>query len=200
MIILIPCKRLSAGKSRLSPCLNDKERQTLCESLLARTVELAAGFVGPDLIRVITADPDAIAIATRYLVSTIPDPTSELNSALEHARSRLALEGLSNRSLMVLPIDLPFATRASLTAAGDNPADIVIAADESGTGTNLLLLRGGAWEFPFRFGPDSYSQHVSQAQLSGLTFVSLADWRLARDIDSPDQYFAWRGRQFPHRE
>jgi 2-phospho-L-lactate guanylyltransferase len=191
MIILVPCKHLNAGKSRLSACLNDRDRRDLCERLLDSTLKLAATLVGPNQIRVVTADPKAHGIAARHLVSTIADTTDELNSALQHARFQLAQEGLRKSPLMVLPIDLPFATRESLSEAMDQPADIIIAADEEGTGTNLLLLRSDAWDFPFRFGPNSYSRHVSQAQAAGLRVATLTDWRLARDIDNPDQYAAW---------
>jgi 2-phospho-L-lactate guanylyltransferase len=198
MIILVPCKHLGAGKSRLSPCLDDEERRRLCGQLLARTLELATSMVGAGRIRVVTADPDAQALAAQRRVSTIADTTGELNSALQRARSQLEQDGFQNGSLMVLPIDLPFATNSSLSEADKQPADIVVAPDEGGTGTNLLLLRSGAWNFPFRFGPNSYARHLSQAQSSGLTLVSLADWRLARDIDSPDQYMAWMRASAPN--
>ena len=155
-------------------------------------------MVGAGRIRVVTADPDAQALAAQRRVSTIADTTGELNSALQRARSQLEQDGFQNGSLMVLPIDLPFATNSSLSEADKQPADIVVAPDEGGTGTNLLLLRSGAWNFPFRFGPNSYARHLSQAQSSGLTLVSLADWRLARDIDSPDQYMAWMRASAPN--
>lgn len=198
MFVLVPCKDLGAGKSRLSPCLDDEKRRSLCGRLLVRTLELATSLVGAEQIRVVTADPDAQALAARRRISTIADTTGELNSALQHARSQLAQEGFRNGSLMVLPIDLPFATNASLSEADKQPAEIVVAPDEDGTGTNLLLLRKGAWDFPFRFGPNSYARHLSQAQSSGLTLVSLADWRLARDIDNPDQYMAWMRASAPN--
>lgn len=166
--------------------------------MLARTLGLAASLVGAAQIRVVTADPDAQAFAAQRGISTIADTTGELNSALQHARTQMAQEGFRNGSLMVLPIDLPFATNASLSEANKQSADIVVAPDEGGTGTNLLLLRNGAWGFPFRFGPNSYARHLSQAQASGLTLVSLADWRLARDIDSPDQYAAWMRASAPN--
>jgi len=191
MIILVPCKHLNAGKSRLSVCLNDRDRRDLCKRLLDCTLELARTLVGPNQIRVVTADPKAHGVAARHLVSTIADTTGELNSALQGARFQLAQEGLRISPIMVLPIDLPFATHESLSEAMGQPTDIVIAADEEGTGTNLLLLRSAACDFPFRFGPNSYSRHVSQAQAAGLSVATLTDWRLARDIDNPDQYAAW---------
>jgi len=191
MIILVPCKHLDAGKSRLSACLDDRDRHELCERMLASTLTVLASLVPVNQIRVVTADRNAQAIASRRRVPIIADTAGDLNSALQHARSQLAQEGLADTPLMVLPIDLPFATHDSLVQAMATPADIVIAADEEGTGTNLLLLRRGGWHLPFRFGPNSYSQHVSQAQAAGLSLATLADWRLARDIDNPEQYAAW---------
>ena len=191
MIILVPCKHLDAGKSRLSTCLNDRDRRDLCERMLASTLNVLASLVPANQIRVVTADRNAQAIAIRHRVPIIADTGDDLNSALQHARFQLAQGGLANSPLMVLPIDLPFATHDSLAQAIATSTDIVIAADDAGTGTNLLLLRRGAWDFPFRFGPNSYSQHVSQARAAGLSVTTLTDWRLARDIDNPEQYAAW---------
>jgi 2-phospho-L-lactate guanylyltransferase len=192
MIILVPCKHLAVGKSRLSPCLNDRERHNLCELLLDSTLELATSLVDASHIRVVTADPDAWEIASHRRILTIQDTTGDLNSALRNAREQLTSEGTRTSPLMVLPIDLPFATREAVSVAVDLPGDVVIAGDEAGTGTNLLLLREAASNFAFRFGPESFSRHVSQARTAGLSIAFASGWRLARDIDNPDQYAAWR--------
>ena len=42
--ILIPCKPLNSGKTRLAGVLPEQERAALCASLLAQTIALAAGI------------------------------------------------------------------------------------------------------------------------------------------------------------
>jgi len=197
MIVLIPCKSLSAGKTRLSPCLDAAERQQLCTYFLTRTIELAIALTGAERVRLVTSDPAAASIAARHAVLTCADSDAGLNAALTKARAEIAAQGLSR--LMVLPIDLPYATADALATAARTEADIAINSDERGRGTNLLLLSRKVSQFQFRFGEDSFGAHASQARAAGYSLHLLEDARLARDIDEPDQYLAWRkSAGFPH--
>ncbi len=188
MIVLVPCKRLSAGKSRLSACLDAPRRRQLCEYFLTRTLELAIALARADCVRVVTSDPAAIAAAASYSVSTLPDAGGGLNGALAFVRSEL---GPEPRRLTVLPIDLPYASLDALSAAVDTKADVVISPDQNGRGTNLLVLSAKAGRFPFSFGADSCGAHSSAARAAGLSFCIINDWRLTHDIDEPGQYLAW---------
>ena len=190
MIVLIPCKSLSAGKTRLSRCLDAAQRQQLCTYFLTRTIQLATSVAGADRVRVVTSDSAAAAIAARASVLTCADSDAGLNAALTKARDDIAAHGRSR--LMILPIDLPYATADALGAAAENQADVVINSDERGRGTNLLLLSPKASQFQFRFGEDSFGAHTNQARAQGYSLHILDDARLARDIDEPDQYLAWR--------
>ncbi len=192
MYILIPCKGLRTGKSRLSRCLDEQGRQALCARFLGRTVELAADFVGPSRVRIVTSDRDALDIGSRHGVTGIPDAGAGLNAALDTARTAIVADRGFDGSLLILPIDLPFATGEAVALATALPADVVIAPDKSGTGTNLLLLRAAAIKLPFAFGPGSRSAHLARARANGLTVDTVSDDRLAHDIDAPAQYMAWR--------
>jgi 2-phospho-L-lactate guanylyltransferase len=191
MIVLIPCKSLSAGKSRLSTCLDPPCRRTLCEYFLTRTIELAIEAVGADHVRVVTSDPAAIAVATSRVVSTFTDLGFGLNAALDNARDELGLQGRSPSRLMILPIDLPYASLDAICEAMDTKADLVICPDSGGKGTNLLVLSGTASRFPFSFGAESCRAHSNAARTAGLDVHVINDWCLARDIDEPNQYIAW---------
>ncbi len=196
MIILIPCKSVSAGKSRLSGCLDAARRRSLCKYLLTRTVELAIALVGSNRVCVVTSDSTAVAIAASRSVSTLADAGGGLNPALDDARNELGLKRRSMR-LMILPIDLPYASLDALSEAMDTKADVVINPDEKGRGTNLLVS-SAADQFPFLFGADSCGAHSSAARACGLRLHIMNDWRLARDIDEPDEYLAWtRSSSFP---
>lgn len=196
MNVLIPCKSLSAGKSRLSACLDARQRRFLCEYFLTRTLELAIELTGVARVRVVTSDPQAIAVAASHSVSTLADAGAGLNAALSNARDELSIE--SPGPLIILPIDLPYATFDALLAATEAQSEVAISPDESGRGTNLLVLSKAAVRFPLSFGPDSFPAHSNAALAAGLPTHVLNDRRLACDIDVPDQYFAWtKSAAFP---
>ena len=45
IVILIPCKNLDRGKSRLAGCLTPRSRRALCEFFLCRTLDVATQTV-----------------------------------------------------------------------------------------------------------------------------------------------------------
>ena len=196
MHILIPCKNLDVGKSRLSECLDSRARREFCEQLLTRTLEHAAAVVAPARILVVTSDPEAAAIARRCSVAQAPDPGDGLNAALEDARAALLAKMAYESAILILPIDLPFASPDAISKVLSCAGDIVIAPDESGTGTNVLLLRSLALRnLRFAYGPGSHAAHVAAARAGGLTIETFKDWRLAFDVDGPAQYATWRSWQ-----
>jgi 2-phospho-L-lactate/phosphoenolpyruvate guanylyltransferase len=193
--ILIPCKNLDVGKSRLSECLGPAERHEFCKRLLTQTVERTVALAAPANIRVVTADPEAAAMARQYSVETLADPGGGLNAALKDARAAI-LETESVSALLVLPIDLPLATPGVISEFINCAGDIVIAPDEGGTGTNLLLLRSPALKaFRFAYGPNSFAAHAAWAQADGLRIEAVRDGRLAFDVDGPAQYATWQSLQ-----
>jgi 2-phospho-L-lactate/phosphoenolpyruvate guanylyltransferase len=200
MIVLIPCKSLSAGKSRLASCLDAAQRHSLCAYFLTHTIELAIAVAGAERVRIVTSDGQAVSVAARFSVPTIADTDRGLNAALTSARNEVAERSLSPQRLMILPIDLPYASADAIAAAARSDADVLIASDEAGRGTNLLLLSTSAGGFRFSFGEDSFGAHVRQARDAGLNLQILDDPRLARDIDQPNQYAAWtKSVTFPRR-
>jgi 2-phospho-L-lactate/phosphoenolpyruvate guanylyltransferase len=193
MQILIPCKSLDTGKSRLSECLDPAERRVLCSQLLTGTLQRAVELAPPSRIRVVTCDADASGIASRYRIAQTPDPGRGLNAALDAGRSALLAATKADDALLVLPIDLPFGSSDAIANMLSRSSEIVIAPDESGTGTNLLLLRAAALRrLPFAYGIDSYAAHLAAARALGVSIETVRDWRLAFDIDTPAQYAAWR--------
>jgi 2-phospho-L-lactate guanylyltransferase len=197
--ILIPCKHLRTGKSRLSGCLDGHARRELCAQLLTRTLQHAASVAAAAQVRVVTADPEAAAIARRHAIGHIFDHGGGLNSALDGARDAVLDETSAEDGLLILPIDLPFASPAALSKALSSTGDVVIAPDESETGTNLLLLRAASLRvFRFAYGPDSYSAHLTAARSLGLSVAVLKDQRLGFDVDSSAQYAKWVSSELNH--
>lgn len=195
-IILIPCKTLRDGKSRLSACLDHAARYDLCRSLLERTLRCAAAAVPPDQIRIVTADPEAFTLAQQHAISAITDCGLGLNPALEYARASLRTELRIEPDLVILPIDLPFVTPQCILDVLARPGDCVIAPDGQGIGTNLLYLRSLASRaVRFTYGPGSCAAHVACARSHAFTVDIVRDRRLAFDLDAPADYERWLSRK-----
>ncbi len=192
--ILIPCKSLRQGKSRLAAVLSPRERQELCAHLLERTLRLALALGTTASIRIVTRDAEARMIAATFGVDALEDEGTGLNDALRAARDAVLCDGGGDSSALILPIDLPFATVAAIRRAIASTADVAISPDEDCQGTNLLFLAGRALGmFSFAFGPGSYSRHRRTAEDAGLRVAIVEDPVLAFDVDRPEDWRRWRG-------
>jgi 2-phospho-L-lactate/phosphoenolpyruvate guanylyltransferase len=190
-VILIPCKNLDRGKSRLTACLTARSRRALCEFFLCRTLDLATATVSSARVRVVTSDPRVVTIAGEYGVAAIADREGDLNGALECGR-RCILADVGDCAVLVLPIDLPLATPAALGDIADALQDVVIAPDEAMDGTNVLRLGSRALRrFRFSFGPHSYAAHCGFARAQGFDLRTVSEPGLAFDVDGPEQYRRW---------
>jgi 2-phospho-L-lactate guanylyltransferase len=183
--IVIPCKGLASGKSRLSDVLTPRERENLCRRLLSRTVGIAIAAAGRERVTVVSADPRVRGIAALLGASVLDDGGRGLNEALTLADTAIR-DAAAPRGLMVLPIDLPLVTVDLLREAAARTQAVGIAPDTAGTGTNLLVLgpevRGG---FPFAFGPGSFRLHREAGLALGAPVTVLRHAHLAFDLDRP---------------
>lgn len=193
-IILIPCKPLAEGKSRLSAILSGEERAALCKRFLFDTLTLACAVTGPEDIRVVSSDPRVAQLAGEFGVRGEDDPDGDLNAALDRAVERMfRTDSLDvHRNVLVLPIDLVRATPALLTRMLDVAGELVLTPDRAGRGTNLLRVAGRiAPDFRFQFGEDSASRHLAEARRLGLRAEVLHEPALALDVDTPADYADW---------
>ena len=141
--ILIPCKSLGDGKTRLAQALDAKARRVLCTSFLQRTLDVALALVPPPRCHVIASDGDAAAIAISRGVTHCDDPGIGLNEALRQGRERICCNAAEEFALLIFPIDLPWATATVLADLVRRTADVVIAPDRERTGqTRSISVRG----------------------------------------------------------
>lgn len=197
--ILIPCKDLSLGKSRLSQSVDSRARRSLCEMFLRHTLALATAMVGAPMVRLITSDPHAREIARGFDASTIADEGGGLNAALQGARTvMIADRTVSN--VVILPIDLPCANDRSLGKVMREEGDVVIVPDRERHGTNVLRLSAVALcDFSFCYGENSFKAHMAAAESIGFKPVVFLDDDLAFDVDEPGDYHLWKERTAPLR-
>jgi 2-phospho-L-lactate guanylyltransferase len=189
--ILVPCKDLSRGKSRLSPGLDAAARRSLCGMFLHRTLALAVAMVGAPGVRLLTSDPDAREVARGFGIPTIADEGGGLNAALQGARTAM----IADASVVILPIDLPCAREPSLRSVMDAAGDVVIVPDRDRHGTNVLRLsRAALGDFTFCYGANSFTAHRAAAERLGFRPAVIWDDDLAFDVDEPDDYRLWQAR------
>ena len=194
--IVVPCKSLAEGKSRLSPILGPSARKIVCARFLANTLEVALSLVPADRCHVVVGDKDADSIVSASDAAIIADPGLGLNVALGAARDRICHDSAEGLAMLVLPIDLPFADNGALSALISGKADVVIAPDRQGSGTNALLIRERAVRrFAFHFGPESFFQHHESARAAGFVAAVHQDPRLSFDVDNPSDYTEWQRRR-----
>lgn len=195
LAVLVPCKALAEGKSRLAPMLDERARRELCAHLLARTISIVIAFTGRAGVHVVTDDAAVVDVSERLGVATIADVGGGLVPALAAARAMLLARSPAPRTILVLPIDLPDLEAAALTDLTTRDAEVVIAPDTAGRGTNVLRLTGRACELmSFAYGADSFAGHTARATDAGLTLDVVRHPRLAFDLDTVDDLVTWRSR------
>jgi 2-phospho-L-lactate guanylyltransferase len=191
--IVLPVRGLAAGKSRLSAVLDASEREALNRWLLERTLDVLAAWRGSlETCVVVSACERVLEIARARGAAALSEPMpAGLNAAAAlgatHARTRGA------GALLVVPCDLPHLTVESLDALlhDARDADVVIAPDKSGTGTNAVVVRGDVI-FDFSFGERSFSSHVAQATARGAKVAVHRSVALAFDVDTAEDFACWR--------
>ena len=195
--IFIPCKSLPESKSRLAGILGERERIELSLSMLERTLARAATLAPKARCHLVSNDPDARLLATKNGIETIAGAGAGLNRALYHARGEL-LKVDGQFELLVLLVDLPYATENALLELVTSGADVAIAPDRDLLGTNALYLGANASnEFPFRFGEKSFDVHCAAAPERQLTLAIRISDALTFDLDTPEHYQEMQGR-FPY--
>jgi 2-phospho-L-lactate/phosphoenolpyruvate guanylyltransferase len=190
--ILIPCKSFNAGKSRLASVLDAEARHALCAQFLAGTLDLALSLVPAARCHLVSGDTEAAALASARGAGLIADPGAGLNGALRAGRDAICAAS-DAITLLILPIDLPWANLATLAEFCDSGADVAIAPDRARAGTNALCLGPRAVQgFYFRFGTDSSAAHQAFAREHGWRVSVFDNARLAFDVDRPEDYREWR--------
>jgi len=187
--IIVPHRGLAAAKTRLSPVLDDAEREALAKRLLERVLAVAHAACG-DVVVITPSEAlgPLVAAAGARLAHQIG---MGLNAGLEQARR----EALADRveTLIVLHGDLPnLGTEdvAALLAAVPQPTGVAIAPDRAGGGTNGLALRPPD-AIGFRFGVGSLAAHHAAAEAGGVPIVEVHRPGLAFDLDTPADLARW---------
>jgi 2-phospho-L-lactate guanylyltransferase len=191
---VVPVKALARSKSRLAERLGPTERHDLVLEMLACVLATLLACRGAALaeVWVISADPEVLFLAESAGARTMLDHADDLNSALEQARS--ALKGEDAAAMLVIPADVPLITPADVAALARTlaaGADVAMATDRQGDGTNALGLRLPS-ALPFRFGERSARLHLAEADDHSLLAQVYWSPTLALDVDDPESLGRYR--------
>lgn len=176
--VVIPVKGFDTGKSRLSAALADDERTALVRTLVKRTIGCAFAAVGPDATYLLSLDAEVVAAADRNGARGLLQDGGGLNEGLDQLRHRL-----EPRRTVILPADIPHLDARDIRAHA-LVGGLGITPDRARMGTNLLSVpRPGAVRF--RFGYDSFYEHLRAARRAGLAVTVIDSPRLRLDLDRP---------------
>ncbi len=179
--LLVPVKSFATAKQRLVGTLCDEDRRRLAQQL-ARTVFQAREH----LPLFVACDDDEVAEwASTEGAEILWTAHLGLSGAVRAGVTHLGLRGFDRA--IVAHADLPFAH--SLTHFGEHQDDadsvVSIAPDRRIDGTNVISVPTHT-QFTFAYGPRSYRRHLIEARVRGLSVRTVFDWRLATDIDLPE--------------
>ena len=182
--VIIPMKRLSDGKTRLSGALTPERRARLVLGMLRRVILAIQGSSigqfwvvgGDERIRNLTMNMDGL---------WFEEMGRDLNDTLSKAFDRAFEHG---NSALYVPGDLPFLKPADLHAlmtATRRQNNITIAPARRDGGTNGLLVPKG---IPFRpqLGDRSFSKHLALAGELGVSVAMCYSSGLGFDLDIPE--------------
>lgn len=191
-VVALPVKDLADAKQRLVSALAPAQRRALAAAMLEDVLDALAG-TRVDEVWMVTRDPDAEALASRYGAVVVREESNRGHTAaVATAQARAASRGAA--VFATIPGDVPYVTAAEidalLAAAGTRPA-AVFTPSRSGLGTNGVAL-APADLMPLRFGEPSFESHLAVARERGLVPRVLPLPGLGLDVDGPEDLLALR--------
>jgi 2-phospho-L-lactate guanylyltransferase len=189
---IVPVKRLSRAKQRLSPLLSGAERAELMRAMLHDV--LTALCATPELtgIVVVTGDPLVANLATLFGARVANDILETgVNAAVEEGLRSL---DAPSAAVLIVPADVPFATTSDLRLVISelDRYPVVLAPASSDGGTNALAMRKAGLIAP-SFGDDSFARHQALGRRGGADCGIVRIEGLGRDIDCPEDLLFWSG-------
>jgi 2-phospho-L-lactate/phosphoenolpyruvate guanylyltransferase len=183
---VIPVKRFTSAKQRLSSLLNFFERARLARFMFEDVLTAANAAKGLSGVVVVTSDINASVIARKAGAHVITEKTEygypQAVSTAVHELKRIRASGL-----IVIPADIPQLNPRlidDVLACTASPGVTIIPARIDG-GTNLLAMRPCDLVPPL-FGQDSMARHSAAARDAGVEPTVFTSRIAGQDLDRPD--------------
>ncbi len=189
---VIPVKRFSQAKSRLSPVLTADERRHLSRVMLYDVLDAVAKVSGIGGILVVTCDSDAANMAKSFGCEVLSDKKDcGLCDAVSLAGRHLDARGCTG--VICIPGDVPLVASDEIDQIilnhGAAPAVTLVPAWDGG-GTNALLCTPAQVIAP-QFGKNSFAAHKIAAGIEGLKPTVVFSHSLSLDLDEPYDLLAF---------
>lgn len=191
--VIIPIKSLSETKSRLSSILSPSERSALTLYFYTRLLKVVKQVEIIDEVLVVSRDEKIGHIANKLRIRAIQEKEDAgLNESVRLGCLTAQKNGATH--CLILPSDLPLVTKADLEHlfSKTNAATLLICGDGKQMGTNALFLPM-AKGFQFRYGSNSFEQHLTEAKRVNLATEVFINSNLQFDLDTEED---WEQYQF----
>ena len=189
VLAVVPVKNLSQSKSRLSPEINQQQRELLVSSLLRRTLATLKLAKCVDDILLVSHDARVRVMAEMEDVHFLPEQGAGLNQALEQATSWAMERNFA--AVFILPLDIPFLAREDIRSiinmSEEKEEFVIVVPDRERAGTNALLVKPPGI-LQYQFGPGSFLRHCRQTLDRNIESGVYHSAEMSFDVDSPWQY------------
>jgi 2-phospho-L-lactate guanylyltransferase len=183
---VVPVKELEGAKQRLSSALSADERRLLATTMLEDVLEAASAVRELAGVLVVTVDPGATSLASRYGARITTEGAREGHTGAVTAASRL-LARQGRAGMMTMPGDIPRLSpaeiAATLAAHQAAPAFTIVPAHDD-LGSNAIVCSPPD-AVPLRFGEDSFYPHLDAARARGIEPLIVRQPGIGMDIDNP---------------
>jgi len=180
---LVPVKRLSESKNRLSTIFKREERKDFVIAMLRDVLEAISSST-VDRTVIMGSDGVVERLSYDYRASFLADTGQELNKVIGCATAWCIRE--EAESVLILPADIPLVSSIEIdkiiSSCSEEPS-VVISPSRDG-GTNALMRRPPDTIQTY-FGPRSFEKHINEASRKGVTARIYKSPNLSLDIDSP---------------
>jgi len=194
LYVVLTSRGVALSKARLANALTLDQRIELNRWLIDRTLDVIASFL-TDMARcvVVTACEEVLGRASRAGARMLERAAQGHNDAAKAGAAEVI--ALGARRIAFMPADLPDLTPEALhefTGRGSS-ADLVLAPDKEGPGTNAVLAHA-VQDLEFFFGPGSLAKYVQWGLARGWRVALHARPELAFDLDDPQDFAVWSAR------
>jgi 2-phospho-L-lactate guanylyltransferase len=174
--VLVPVKRFTAAKGRLSGVLSNGDRARLAEWMATGVLDAVgelATFVACD-------DDDVREWALAHGAKVLWGPGLGLNGAVDDGVARVSAVGHDH--IIVAHADLPRPWGLPDVLVENR---ITLVPDARRDGTNVMSFPTAS-PIAAAYGASSFSRHLEQAEASSVDHIVLDEPDLSLDVDTPD--------------
>jgi 2-phospho-L-lactate guanylyltransferase len=185
---VLPVKRFCEGKSRLAGILGANERAALARALCEHVLGVLAACPALGGTLVVTDGEEVAALARARAADVLLVAAASLGEAVESGLAEVTRRGAE--AALVLMADLPLVQVEEIAVLLGRlvDADVVLAPDRRGQGTNALGLVLPP-QLPLAFGQTgSYTRHLTEARARCLRLVVQQSPGLGLDVDEPEDW------------